>query len=363
MDFSYNSSNVKNSNNISNQAYNVKTNNTLNNKSVNSKASEYNSNKYNNSKLNNNVKMQTPNVNTNINSREYNKINSKNFQYNQTNQVQNNKQYNSSNTNMNGAINNKSQFNQSKINKNNRPNYTNANNGGSKDVHNTADYRKTREHVKEKPSKSSSAKLWTVIIAVIIVIAGKFISYSDSNKHQNSSDSTNSTINKSIDSTNSSADSSSSNNKSAKKCSMDDFMNIKLDSSYNDVIKILGNETRKDLDPDTNSKFYTCTWKNSDYSNIVISFNNNKVTGKSQSGLNRNSYSDISISKFNKLDKEITYENAEAILGKGNIVSEEKYGSNSQYIITYSWHNKDGGSIYLSFKNGKLLNKSKYNLK
>jgi hypothetical protein len=74
--------------------------------------------------------------------------------------------------------------------------------------------------------------------------------------------------------------------------------------------------------------------------------------------------SDTNITKttYDKLNNDITYDNAVKIIGSnGSVVSTSS--DNGQKIVTYIWYGENDSSATITFKDDKLSNKSEKNLK
>lgn len=145
-----------------------------------------------------------------------------------------------------------------------------------------------------------------------------------------------------------------------KKYNLNNFNKVSMGMTYNDVVKILGNYTSKTSSNGENSSDVNYTWQNVDSSNISVMFENGKVINKSQASL-ESMNANVTIDKYNKISKRMTYENVRKILGEGQLTSEGKiFNINSKL---YQWINADGSNLNILFENGKVLNKSQKNLK
>lgn len=74
-----------------------------------------------------------------------------------------------------------------------------------------------------------------------------------------------------------------------------------------------------------------------------------------------NSY-DFGIQDYWKLQPGMTYEEVVSILGgDGELISRDRETENNQQEL-YSWTSKRGGSVQISFQNGKLVSKAEFDL-
>lgn len=76
-----------------------------------------------------------------------------------------------------------------------------------------------------------------------------------------------------------------------------------------------------------------CYRNNKGVSNANITIQNGIVTIKGQFGLNSNK-SDITLDKYNKIEKGLTYEQVKAILGEGQVLSETEIAKQKAIVDT-----------------------------
>lgn len=162
----------------------------------------------------------------------------------------------------------------------------------------------------------------------------------------------------------SSPSSSPDSGASSSDVSMDKFNQIKLGMSYDDVKNIMGSPG--DQTSMTKSGSYeaaTYQWKGAKYARISVRFTKGELTYKSQSGLSTGSgTADLTQEKFNKINIGMSYDDVKNIIG-----SDGEMQSESQILKTttasYRWKGPKYASIFASFKDGKLQNKTQSNLK
>lgn len=195
----------------------------------------------------------------------------------------------------------------------------------------------------EENTKKPAWLKWAVIAAVIVIIAGIacaiYFTQKAPQKTQKTFGKTNEQIMK------------------GRKYTLDKFNKVQLDMSYDKVEKILGKSTS--VYPDDKNKnsslFRTYTWKNNDGSNISIEIQNDKVISRTQSLLEHMDV-DISLAKYNKISKGMSYKQVKAIAGDGQVMNQTKAST------TYIWI-KDNTNMCITFKNDKVDSKGNYKLK
>ncbi len=146
--------------------------------------------------------------------------------------------------------------------------------------------------------------------------------------------------------------------------SMDKFDKIELDMSYDQVKDIMGsegNETRSTKSGSYESNSYE--WKGEKYARISVTFQNGKLTSKSQSGLTPGEgTADITQAKFNKINNGMSYEEVKDILGsEGEMTRVSKFSSFT--TTSYTWKGEKYARIITTFRDNKLQNKTQSGLK
>lgn len=291
-------------------------------------------------------------VSTNSNNqRDYDQKNNRTNNQSQNNNIgisKNNIGYNK----INSGSTNQSIFN----NRNNKKFNNTVNNSGS--LGNS--YKGPRQNSSKNRGKSCGCFLFILIFIFVIIIIG--FANRNSNK---TSGSYNSNSNTNVSNTSKTGISNSAKTSNSRTYTFDNFEKVKMGISYDDVVKILGKETKKKQTDSTVSdrNGISCTWVNKDYSSIVIFFDNSKVTSKYAVGFFNNVYSNISKVKYDKLKKGMTYDQVKKILGEGILENENKFSSKSADVKSYKWKSKDDEFIDLDFHNGKLYSIYQENLK
>lgn len=145
-------------------------------------------------------------------------------------------------------------------------------------------------------------------------------------------------------------------NKNQSTATYDQYINVGVGDSYEKAVSVLG-KPNKEVQSDNN---VTYVWEGDNGKTISLVVENNKVTSKSESSLTEANAS-VTLDQFNQLKEGMTLEQAEAILGKGSMVYEEKTSEFDRKM--YAYYNTDGSSIILNFRDGTLYSMSKNNIK
>lgn len=172
-------------------------------------------------------------------------------------------------------------------------------------------------------------KLITLILVFILVLAG--CSKSNATSHPEFTDDT-------------------------RKYTLEKYLQIKLDSTYQDVISLLGDPGENIVDNDRLKQY---TWENVDKSNISVTFYDQKVTGKSQAYLGPllTGKKAVTLDKFNKIKVDMTLQETINILGPGTERVLTKIEGKEKIIL--GWDNMDGSSIGVTLVDGKVTEKYK----
>lgn len=140
----------------------------------------------------------------------------------------------------------------------------------------------------------------------------------------------------------------------------DDYLSLKVDQTYDDATKLLGDPNSATHDGDKT----TYNWKAKNGGSISIVVENNIIISKSQGNL-KTGYTTVTLEQFNKLTDNITLDEVKDILGDGKLILEENGSDGSSDFIKtmYAYYNDDLSNIILTFRDGKLYGKSNNNLK
>lgn len=136
----------------------------------------------------------------------------------------------------------------------------------------------------------------------------------------------------------------------------DDFLNLKIGDKYVDVVKSLGEPNI--LNTTNGENLYT--WNGEEGYSISVVVKEDIITSKSSSD-NSTINSNITKEMYDKVELGTTKEEAEKILGKGNLTYETKKGDKTESF--YSYRNEDNSSVILTYVDNILTNHSENNLK
>lgn len=140
------------------------------------------------------------------------------------------------------------------------------------------------------------------------------------------------------------------------------FLSIEIGATKSDVDTLLGSagvETSSYGSGKDISTSYQYEAGSMEY--IMISYENDIVRSKNQMGLDSGLPKEATLEKYNQVQNGMTLSEVEAIMGKGTLSDESKFGS--YYSTGYSWSGKNGYSyMSASFDGDKLTYKSQGNL-
>ena len=148
--------------------------------------------------------------------------------------------------------------------------------------------------------------------------------------------------------------------KEGTKITYENFLNIKMGQSYDEVVALLGEGKESSSSEVAGIKTTIYQWNGSGVGNMNITIQNGAVTGKAQMGL-QSMDSKITMDLYNQIQNGMTYEQTKAILGEGQIISEVKIMDSDAKI--YSYANKNGSNANFTFSNDSMDMKAQFNLK
>lgn len=144
------------------------------------------------------------------------------------------------------------------------------------------------------------------------------------------------------------------------KISYDNFLNISMGMSYEEVRNILGDGKEVSSNETKGTKTTMYEYEGKGINNITIMLENDSVISKSQLNLKEDK-SNISLDDYNKINNGMSYETAKELIGEGQLVTESSMMGSKSYI--YSYINTDGSNANFTFDSNGLTVKSQYNLK
>ncbi|ODA38746.1 DUF3862 domain-containing protein [Desulfosporosinus sp. BG] len=132
----------------------------------------------------------------------------------------------------------------------------------------------------------------------------------------------------------------------------ENYLKIKLDTTYENVKSILGEGKKKAI----NSDVIDYTW-NEQTKTILVQTNKGKVVTKIQSNLGKTT-SKLTLDQFNQITTGMTFDQAVSILGPD--YQEVSYKKNHANVILRNvvWMLPDSTSIKVYLQDGKVINKN-----
>ena len=134
--------------------------------------------------------------------------------------------------------------------------------------------------------------------------------------------------------------------------SFDMYLQIDMDSTYEEVTAIIGSPGEASVNGDVIKQYL---WQNEDGSNISVTFSDGKANAKTQAYLGPFLRGGDKVTKkmLKRLKEGSSLPEVEKILGSGTeimrqIISDEE-------LVTYTWSNSDGSGITIVFKDGKAV--------
>ncbi len=145
-----------------------------------------------------------------------------------------------------------------------------------------------------------------------------------------------------------------------RKFTLEMYLQIQMNSTYDEVQQILGDPGVAFVEGDVIKQYM---WENDDKSNIGVTFNQLKVTGKSQAFLGPYLKGDkkVTQAQFNKIKEGMKPDEVTAILGQGTEILQTLTDGEEKIMI--GWNNSDGGTIGVTFINGEVTDTSSMMLK
>lgn len=131
---------------------------------------------------------------------------------------------------------------------------------------------------------------------------------------------------------------------------IDRYMQIQLDHSYDDVTAIMKSPGDASVDGEVLKQYL---WENEDGSNISVTFYDGRVTAKTQAylGTYLEGNKKVDMKMFHKLREGSDLSTVEDILGQGTEMMRQKISGVES--VTYIWSNSDGSGISIIFEDGK----------
>lgn len=144
------------------------------------------------------------------------------------------------------------------------------------------------------------------------------------------------------------------------------FDQLKNGMKYEEVVKILGSEGKETSSSSSGSyKSATYQWEGENYARITITFRNDELNSKMQSGLKGGTTApaaDLTMAKYDQIKTGMSYEEVVKIIGsEGTQSSSSKIGSSE--MASYRWEGDKYAKIFATFRDNKLSSKSQSSVK
>lgn len=201
------------------------------------------------------------------------------------------------------------------------------------------------------PKKSHKKLIITVIVIIVLVaLIGSCASGAD-NKSDNSNSSS------------STASQSTQQDKDSTKIDADKFAKIENGMTYDEVVSIIGSEGSEQSTNEIGGiKTTMYEWESDGWGVATITFQNGKVTNKTQFGVNDQSAAKATMDKYNQVETGMTYDEVVAIMGgDGELSSDTEIAGVSSKL--YMWDGEDiASNCSITFSDGKVSSKSQFGL-
>lgn len=214
-------------------------------------------------------------------------------------------------------------------------------------------------------TKKPFYKRWWFILIVLIIVIGALGSGGSKNKKSDTTKETTASADKqeTKDTSTDTAKEDTKKEESKKqdtKITYENFINIKMGQSYDEVKALLGEGKEVTSSEVAGIKTVMYEWKGSGMGNMNITFQGDKLTMKAQAFLQDHD-AKITMDLYNKIENGMTYEQVKAIIGEGELTSETKIMDSGAKM--YSYINKGGSNANFTFSNDSMSAKAQFNLK
>ena len=200
--------------------------------------------------------------------------------------------------------------------------------------------------------KKSHKKLIIIVIVIVVLVALIGSCASGAGSKSDSSSNSGGT-----------ASQSAQQEQDSTKIDADKFAKIENGMSYDQVVSIIGSEgTEQSTNEIGNVKTTMYEWESDGWGVATITFQNGKVTNKSQIGVNDQSTAKATMDKYNQVETGMTYDEVVAIMGgDGKLSSDTKIAGVSSKL--YMWDGENiASNCSITFSDGKVSSKSQFGL-
>lgn len=200
--------------------------------------------------------------------------------------------------------------------------------------------------------KKSHKKLIIIVIVIIVLVA---LIGSCASGAGNKSDNSNSSS--------STASQGAQQERDSTKIDADKFAKIENGMTYDEVVSIIGSEGSEQSTNEIGGvKTTMYEWESDGWGVATITFQNGKVTNKTQFGVNDQSAAKATMDKYNQVETGMTYDEVVAIMGgDGELSSDTEIAGVSSKL--YMWDGEDiASNCSITFSDGKVSSKSQFGL-
>lgn len=200
--------------------------------------------------------------------------------------------------------------------------------------------------------KKSHKKLIIIVIVIIVLVA---LIGSCASGAGNKSDNSNSSS--------STASQGAQQDQDSTKIDADKFAKIENGMTYDEVVSIIGSEGSEQSTNEIGGvKTTMYEWESDGWGVATITFQNGKVTNKTQFGVNDQSAAKATMDKYNQVETGMTYDEVVAIMGgDGELSSDTEIAGVSSKL--YMWDGEDiASNCSITFADGKVSSKSQFGL-
>ena len=145
----------------------------------------------------------------------------------------------------------------------------------------------------------------------------------------------------------------------AGKVSYENFMSIEMGSKLSDIEAILGPGSEMSSSEAGGIKTVMYQWSDSGLNNIVLTIQNDELTGKAQAGFVKGTEK-VTMDMYNQVKEGMSYDEVVSILGEGTLSSQTSIMGMESTI--YTWGNVIGGYMTCTFTGDEVSLKAQSNL-
>lgn len=141
------------------------------------------------------------------------------------------------------------------------------------------------------------------------------------------------------------------------------YEGIQTGMSYDEVKALIGSDGESVSESEVAGiKTAVYQWESGVFGTAIVTFENDKVTGKSQAGISESSQVTVTAEQYDKVQTGMTYDEVKKIMGgDGESLSETEIAGQTAEMYTWSGGSL-GSNCTISFTNGEVSAKSQFGL-